>query len=152
MISAIQLFLLSGTLPRDQDAMEADLAMYAEEALRRKAIEDRVPSDRPDENDDDSDDDASQQLRNSFLEEGISSTWDGQAARETLTYVRKGVEEINNVLPFHCGPNELSGSSSSSDEEDAVNDNVSPSHMERWRKHRNAKSPLYPNEATSLMS
>ena len=34
-ISSVQLFLLAGTLPRDQDKMEAELAMYAASALRK---------------------------------------------------------------------------------------------------------------------
>lgn len=73
-ISGVQLLLLMKTLPKDEDAMEAELARYAKEQInlcRRREEDDSLIS----------------------IEERMTS-FDGTAAKETLKYVRQGIREI----------------------------------------------------------
>lgn len=106
-ISGFQLLFLMKSLPEDQDAMEAELAMYAKEAIRDA----RLP------------DDESGSLIS--IEDRIIS-FDDVAAKETIQYVREGLQELR---PFQaCGRiDELSSSkynsSESSDTDPATENN-----------------------------
>jgi len=78
---------LSQTLPRDEDAMEAELAQYVASTLAaQRVVEDdgTIVS----------------------IEERMTS-FDGFAARESMKFVgfafREISEEIRSVDPFHCG-------------------------------------------------
>jgi len=91
-ISSIQLMLLTKTLPRDQDAMESELASYAQAQMSL------VPSDP--------------NTSLISIEDRITS-FDGRAAIETIDYMRQGLQELH-IRPFQCGSTD---EFSSSDEE-----------------------------------
>ena len=101
-ISGFQLLFLMKTLPQDQDAMEAELASYAKQAIRDA----KLPDD--------------ESLIS--IEERMTS-FDDVAAKETIQYVREGLQELR---PFQaCGRiDEISSSkynsSSSSDSDQAT--------------------------------
>ena len=78
--------------------MEAELANYAQRAMAQQTRTESTDSDTI-----------------VSIEERITA-FDGVAAKETITYVRKGFKEIKEELnPFACG-----GQETSSDEEAAV--------------------------------
>jgi len=114
-ISASQLLLLAKTLPKDQDAMETELALYAEEALRRTRHSDETVS-----------------LMS--IEEPFTS-FDGGKARETYKYMRQGFkefrEEVQNKF-FHCGEIE----SSSEEEENSVDREDIFRRRDLWRRQQ----------------
>jgi hypothetical protein len=87
-ISGLQLLLLMKTLPEDQDKMEAELASYAANAI---ATARKRPS-SCDEN---------ESLVS--IEDRITS-FDSTAAKQTLIYVRAGIQELRS--PFQCGTEE----------------------------------------------
>jgi hypothetical protein len=104
------------TLPRDQDAMEAELAQYAARAL--SAAANTAPRD-----DDDKDDTSL-----ISIEERMTS-FNDVAAQETLVYVRQGIQEFRSPL-FHCNATAASSVSPSEkgddDDDDApVLENIS---------------------------
>ena len=87
-ISAFQLLLLMKTLPRDQDAMEAELASYAAQAISHATAAARDEEDPP-----------------VTIQERMTS-FDGVAAKETLIYVRAGmIQELRS--PFCCSTEAL---------------------------------------------
>lgn len=104
-IAALQLMFLSKTLPKDQDAMNADLAQYAASAL---ANQQQLHHDE----------DSSTLVS---IEDRMTS-WDDGAARESMQFVGAAFKEIGNemrtikptfkTLNLHCADRE-------SDEEDA---------------------------------
>ena len=100
-MSGLQLLLLVKTLPADQDAMEAELASYAEQAMR---AEPQANNRRTESTDSDT--------IISIDERRLA--FDNVAAQQTLEYMREGFKEIREEFnPFHCGTAETS-----SDEED----------------------------------
>ena len=101
-ISAFQLALLARTLPKDQDSMEAELASYAKAAMERCNVplpssNFSVPS-HLEEHDD----------GNDSIEVSIEDRmtyFDGTAAKQTLLYVKEGMEEFRQslaILPCAC--------------------------------------------------
>jgi hypothetical protein len=112
-ISAFQLLLLMKTLPQDQDAMEAELASYAAQAISSHAAATAAAQREQKRDDDDS-----QLLVTTIAERMIS--FDDIAAEETLAYVRAGIQELGG--PFLCNINTESSSSRSSDDDDDDDD------------------------------
>jgi hypothetical protein len=99
-ISGLQLLLLMKTLPEDQDKMEAELASYAANAI---ATARKRPS-SCDEN---------ESLVS--IEDRITS-FDSTAAKQTLSYVRAGIQELRS--PFQCGT--LESDREEEDEEESL--------------------------------
>jgi hypothetical protein len=110
-ISGLQLLLLMKTLPQDQDAMEAELANYAAQAIswvqRNNA------------------DDENASLIS--IEERIN-TFDSTAAKETYVYVRDGIKELRD--PFNCAAlfGIVSGDNSTAGDDDIPDDLPSSIH------------------------
>lgn len=101
-LTAIQLLFLARTLPRDEDAMEAELAQYAAAALER--------TQGPAQEDD--------STMVSIEDRMIS--FDGSAARESMRFVGVAIREMSAEIlsgPFHCGNDDRA------DEEEDENDN-----------------------------
>ena len=105
-VSAGQLLLLMKTLPRDQDAMEAELARYAAQAIGNGGanktnlrVMDGVAQDN--------------ESLVSIEERMIS--FDNIAAQQTLGYMRAGWQELRSPLLL-CQPGGDGGSSGSSSE------------------------------------
>jgi MFS family permease len=130
-ISALQLLFLMKTLPRDQDAMESDLAAYATQksiALSRPVSDQELSSPKPsfsyNENSGSSADNISTSSNESVLpllvtmQERMNS-FDNIAAQQTIQYVRAGMQEIQ-FSPFHC-KDARSSSPSSNEENDEIN-------------------------------
>jgi hypothetical protein len=110
-ISAAQLLLLVKTLPRDQDAMEAELAQYAAHAMQS-----HVPANEPlmslsttpplvsshpmygRENGNGSLECYEDEVPLTTIAERMTS-FDDIAAKETLMYVQAGIKELS---PFRC--------------------------------------------------
>ena len=93
-ISGFQLLLLMKTLPKDQDAMEAELASYAAQVIsdaaqggggRRRDI--------------------SMDSESLISIEDRITSFDGTAAKETFGFVRAGIQELRS--PFHCVPDSV---------------------------------------------
>jgi hypothetical protein len=102
------------TLPRDEDAMEAELASYALQTISASR-----------------DDEGSVVT----IEERMTS-FDDIAAKETLVYVRAGIQELRS--PFHCAV-ERSSSRSSDDADDiSANENGSTDHLDDLALQRRA--------------
>lgn len=87
-ISAIQLLFLINSLSKDEDAMEAELASYAEEAISGELRSVNADEDEA----------------MASIEDRIAS-FDGKAAEQTIMYVREGLKELSEELnPFRiCG-------------------------------------------------
>lgn len=100
-ISGLQLLLLMKTLPEDQDKMEAELASYAANAIS-------TARKRP------SSCDENESLVS--IEDRITS-FDSTAAKQTLSYVRAGIQELRS--PFQCGTQNESEREDEDDEESA---------------------------------
>ena len=103
-ISAIQLVMLARTLPNDQDTMEAELASYAQAAMEKcQPLDIMSPNFSVSSHLDDHDDgDASIEVS---IEDRITY-FDGTAARQTLLYVKEGMQEFRQslaILPCACG-------------------------------------------------
>jgi sugar phosphate permease len=135
-ISAIQLLLLARTLPKDQQAMEADLASYAKRALAEHE-ESNLDKDN----------------RSSLIVsvEERRMSFDLQASQQTLAYVTEGMKEIgyagNKFMPCNC----LEGSSSEDGMSEEENDLLeSP---DNWLSSRKRCSPdkTHPTETTLLV-
>jgi len=138
------LSFLAKTLPDDQDAMETELAKYAEQVMasaRQQVSNGGILINSANaENDDDTtgkltssiqlagsilmeDDDASLSIVS--IEDRITS-FDQTAARESFKYIKEGLaeikEEIKHAPLFHCGVVEDAVSSSSSDTSQRIGD------------------------------
>ena len=94
-IGSVQLFLLSRTLPADWDAMERDLAKYADSALGRKADHSAEESLTSDAGDEWSSLAGEESLVS--IEDRITS-FDVSAAKETLDYFGEAIQEVEVVL------------------------------------------------------
>lgn len=106
-LSAIQLCLLAQTLPHDQDKMETELARYAasaletttapggnvldgtEQSLLMAADEFSLEPDVPDSNKSLADDVSLVSI------EDRMTTFDGMAVRESISFIQKGMQELN---------------------------------------------------------
>jgi len=99
-ISALQLVLLSKTLPVDQDTMEAELARYAKQAMARDNDGGGI-LDEPNDNNDHAplDNTHDRDLNESLIsiEERMTS-FDDQAARQTLLYMKQGIQELRHEM------------------------------------------------------
>lgn len=93
-VSAIQLAMLTKTLPKDQDKMEAELASYAKAAME-KCNEPLASPRFSATNAVDDHDDVSIEDRMTYF--------DGTAARQTFLYVNKGMQEFRQSLALTCG-------------------------------------------------
>jgi len=141
-ISAVQLLFLAGTLPDDQDKMEAELTAYAQQAMARLEPEDEqsVVS----------------------IEERMTS-FDGVAAKESLFFMRAGFKELRKGMggklnPFPCG-----GRSPESCSDDEASDSSSIMiRREMWLRQQMHGQPddtdemrleglEYPTETTHLI-
>ena len=91
--AALQLLLLARTLPHDQDAMETELAKYAESRMQEKRIPYSV------------DDEASI----ISIEERMTS-FDAGAARQSIQFMGEAFREIRTFRPLRssCPPQEES--------------------------------------------
>eukprot|EP00538_Stauroneis_constricta_P006473 CAMPEP_0119551606 /NCGR_PEP_ID=MMETSP1352-20130426/4811_1 /TAXON_ID=265584 /ORGANISM="Stauroneis constricta, Strain CCMP1120" /LENGTH=743 /DNA_ID=CAMNT_0007597691 /DNA_START=81 /DNA_END=2312 /DNA_ORIENTATION=- len=97
LMSSIQLVLLSRTLPGDQDQMETELARYAEEAVQLAQQQQQKQQEQLqqyDQNDHNNNDDTSSMVS---IEERILS-FDGNAARQSLKFMRMGIKEISDEV------------------------------------------------------
>jgi hypothetical protein len=96
-ISAIQLFYLSYSLPKDEDAMDAELARYAATALaKQQQVNGKqpplLPSPPP-----------PQIPKKALAEEDVSiedrmRSWDAGAARESMHFVGTALKEIGDEI------------------------------------------------------
>ena len=104
-MSALQLIWLARTLPKDQEAMERGLALYASQALA-DAKNQRPPPSTP----------ATEAPEDVVVIEDRMTSFDGQAARQTLEYVSEGIRELGHELRLLrcsvCAPEDCSNSSS----------------------------------------
>ena len=110
-VSAGQLLLLMKTLPRDQDAMEAELAQYAAQAIGKNAMDSVHPD--------------NESLVS--IEERMIS-FDNIAAQQTLGYMRAGWQELRSPLLL-CRPGSQHGdgdSSGSSSERTSSSHSLNP--------------------------
>lgn len=97
-ITAIQLLFLAKSLPKDQDLMEAELARYAEMAVRNN-LENGKSNGQTDalpllSLDGRGDDDGSMAASLLSIEERMTS-FDGAAARQSLQFMRLGIRELS---------------------------------------------------------
>ena len=140
-VAALQLLFLAKTLPEDQDAMEAELAMYARQAMDRvnpqRETSDSVVS----------------------IEERMTS-FDSIAAQETLLYVTEGIKEFragvseSRYNPFHCG--EVPSSDEEHDDDDDQHSAQTEIRRNLWKQQQQEngytmRDRRYPNETTSLI-
>jgi hypothetical protein len=102
MISAVQLLFLIKWLPKDEDAMEAELASYAQKAISGQSA--KVDDDEA----------------ILSIEDRIAS-FDGRAAKQTILYVQEGLKELSEELnPFRiCGDD---ASASDDEKDDSIRD------------------------------
>lgn len=111
LLSALQLLFLSRTLPRDQDAMEAELAQYAEQAMITPRVDQAAAILNAS-----ADESHPNELETVVSIEERVLGFDGEAAQQTLQYVSTGLAELN---PFRCGTTcSTTGSNSSDDDEE----------------------------------
>jgi hypothetical protein len=126
-VSALQLLLLSRTLPHDEDAMEAELAEYAESRMQETRIltddEDSIVS----------------------IEDRMTS-FDAGAARQTIRFMgeafREIGDEIGTIRPLHasCQLREESGEEEEEAEDDTAMDKKDFERRKRiWRDLQRAK-------------
>lgn len=92
-ISGFQLLLLMKTLPKDQNAMEAELEFYVAQAIARSTNDNENAS-------------------LVSIEERINA-FDNTAAKETLVYVRDGINELHVRSPFKCNTDAMSSGKNS---------------------------------------
>jgi translation initiation factor 4G len=107
-VSAFQLLLLAKTLPKDQDSMEAELASYAQEAIARQNQPVSIALYSQATYRDDHDDGSAMNESIEVSIEDRMTYFDGTAARQTLHYVKEGVEELKQELKgklaiLNCG-------------------------------------------------
>lgn len=134
-ISAFQLLLLMKTLPRDQDAMEAELALYAAHAISAVTTTALAPK-----NDGHDVDDETSIVT---IEERMTS-FDDIAAKETLVYVRAGIQELRSPL-FHCTATAESSCESDDDDDEApVQDTGSSAVVEETTTRAQLGRDLWP--------
>jgi hypothetical protein len=154
--------------------MEAELASYAQKAIREQqgqheppAWDDTDGSDRDEKEEDDDNDGAGDAPNLVSLEERMTS-WDGKAARETLEYVRRGVREFREEVmsggskallgPFGCAD----GISSEDEEEEMTTPRTMLRKREQWKRAQvirnqiamdggTSDAPAYPTERTPLV-
>lgn len=145
-ISAVQLIMLAKTLPRDQDAMEAELAQYAASAIKERqgnglhqlslqalseesaltnsvvvldASEERAEPILLNEQPDQEDYTISCNESIELSIEDRMTYFDGVAVNETLVYMREGFREFKDELIGampHCGCAETTGELSSEED------------------------------------
>jgi hypothetical protein len=117
-ISALQLLLLMNTLPRDQDIMEAELALYAAQTFRSFQNASSLGQASM-ARDDGGLDCAEDELVVTTIAERMTS-FDEIAAKETLLYVQAGIQELRS--PFRCPTDTMHATSSRDSERDFAND------------------------------
>mmetsp|Transcript_4729 Transcript_4729/g.9059 ORF Transcript_4729/g.9059 Transcript_4729/m.9059 type:complete len:832 (+) Transcript_4729:280-2775(+) len=101
-VSSIQLAMLAKTLPKDQDGMEAELASYAKAVMDKCAPPPISPHFGVNTHVEDHDDNESIEVS---IEDRMTY-FDGTAARQTLLYVKEGMEEFRqslNLSALTCG-------------------------------------------------
>lgn len=144
-LSAIQLCYLAKSLPEDQDRMEAELARYAASALATTtpsksldgtdrsslmaADEFSLEPERPDSN--------------MSLEDDVSlvsiedrmTTFDNVAVRESISFIQKGMKELN-FRPLCAGPHR--GLGSYDEEDDSDPDDIEDCDKDEQRRREEA--------------
>ena len=148
-LSAIQLCFLAQTLPQDQDKMEAELALYAASALATvipgqfldgtdqsslmTADEYSLEPDRPDSSKSLADDVSLVSI------EDRMTTFDGIAVKESISFIQKGMSELN-FHPLCTGPR--GGDGSYDDEDDSDPDEIEEFDEEEQQRREDARKML----------
>ncbi|CAB9511802.1 Eukaryotic translation initiation factor 4 gamma [Seminavis robusta] len=147
LVSALQLCLLAQYLPQDQDKMEADLAHYAASAMATTPAAPNTPGDRSygSASMDDYSLDHPESGRSLdevslvSIEDRITS-FDGTAARESISFLKKGVKELNISGHFCVSPYRQRQRWYDEEEEDDSGDDEEENQREEALKHLTSRS------------